>query len=150
RGDLYRRRCDLVGFVNGLPLLFVELKAPQESVKVAFDDNFRAYKSDIPQLFIPNALIILSNGTETRLGALTSEWEHLFDWKRINDEGEEGVISLETALRGVCEPTRFLDYVENFAVFEEVRGGLIRKIARNHQYLGVNRALDAVLAVRAN
>lgn len=149
-GDLYRRRTDLVGFVNGLPLLFIELKSAQTNLFHAFNDNLRDYKETIPHLFVPNALVVLSNGTDTRVGTLTSEWEHFFEWKRINDEGEQGVISLETVLRGICEPERFLDMVENFIVFEEVRGGLVKKAAKNHQYLGVNRAIIAVEEIREN
>lgn len=150
QGELYLRRSDLIGFVNGLPLLFIELKATHRNIENAYRDNLRDYKTAIPQLFIPNALIILSNGSETRLGTLTAEWEHFFEWKKISDEEEPGVISLETVLRGVCEPARFLDIVENFTVFEEVRGGLVKKIAKNHQYLGVNRAIRAVREIENN
>ncbi len=150
QGELYLRRSDLIGFVNGLPLLFVELKASHRSIENAYNDNLRDYKTTIPQLFVPNALIILSNGSETRIGTLTAEWEHFSEWKKISDEEEPGVISLETVLRGVCEPSRFLDMVENFTVFEEVRGGLAKKVARNHQYLGVNKAIKAVVELEDN
>jgi type I restriction enzyme R subunit len=150
QGELYLRRSDLLGFVNGLPLLFIELKASHRSIENAYNDNLRDYKTAIPQLFIPNALIILSNGSETRLGTLTAEWEHFVEWKKISDEEEPGVISLETVLRGVCEPSRFLDIVENFVVFEEVRGGLVKKVAKNHQYLGVNKAIKAVRELENN
>lgn len=150
QGELYLRRSDLIGFVNGLPLLFIELKATHRSIENAYRDNLRDYKTAIPQLFIPNALIILSNGSETRIGTLTSEWEHFFEWRKISDEEETGVISLATVLRGVCEPARFLDIVENFTIFEEVRGGLVKKAAKNHQYLGVNRAIRAVREIENN
>jgi type I restriction enzyme R subunit len=143
-GDMYRRRCDLVGFVNGIPLLFVELKAAHKHLKAAFDDNLRDYKTAIPQLFVPNAFLVLSNGSQTKIGSISAEWEHFFEWKRINNEGEQGVVSLETALRGLGEKSRFLDYVENFLVFEEARGGLIKKAAKNHQFLGVNRSIVKV------
>jgi type I restriction enzyme, R subunit len=101
QGELYLRRSDLLGFVNGLPLLFIELKAAHRNIENAYKDNLRDYKTSIPQLFIPNALVILSNGSETRIGTLTAEWEHFFDWKKISDEEEQGVISLEAVLRGV-------------------------------------------------
>ena len=143
-GDMYRRRCDLVGFVNGLPLLFMELKAVHKNLKNAYDHNLQDYRYAIPQLFWYNALIVLSNGSQTRLGSLTSEWEHFHEWKKINSEGETGLISLDTAIKGVCEKSRLLDLVENFTVFEEVRGGLAKKTAKNHQYLGVNQAVDQV------
>lgn len=149
-GNLYTRRTDLVGFVNGLPLLFIELKASHKKLFNAYKDNLRDYKTAIPQLFIPNAFIILSNGSETRVGSVTAGWEHFFDWKRINNEGEQGVVSLETVLRGMCDPQRFLDIVENFTVFEQIRGGLAKKVAKNHQYLGVNLALQSVIQSREN
>lgn len=87
---------------------------------------------------------MLSNGSQTVVGSTFSPWEHLFEWKRINDEGEKGVVSLETAIRGIGEPSRLLDIVENFTVFEDVPGGVIKKIAKNHQYLGVNKAIAEV------
>lgn len=149
-GDMYRRRADLVGFVNGIPLVFMELKAVHKNLKNAYDGNLSDYRYSVPQLFIPNALLILSNGSQTRLGSMTAEWDHFFDWKRINDEGEQGVVSLETAIRGTCQPERLLDIVENFTAFEEVRGGLAKKVAKNHQYLGVNRAIAALANLGEN
>lgn len=147
-GDLYRRRADLVGFVNGIPLLFIELKASHKHLKNAYTENLRDYRDTIPQLFIPNAFMLLSNGSQTRIGSLSAAWEHCFEWKRINDEGETGIVSLDTALRGLCEKTRFLDYVENFTLFEEVSGGLVKKIAKNHQFLGVNKVYARIEMLR--
>ncbi|TDB00773.1 type I restriction endonuclease subunit R [Halomonas marinisediminis] len=148
RGELHTRRTDLVGFVNGLPLLFVELKASHKTLKAAYDGNLSDYRSVIPQLFTYNAVVMLSNGSETLVGSTFSPWEHLFEWKRINDEGEKGVVSLETAIRGIAERTRLLDIVENFTVFEEVQGGTIKKIAKNHQYLGVNKAIAELQRIK--
>lgn len=147
-GSMYTRRTDLVGFVNGLPLVFIELKAAHQSAKSAYDDNLRDYKDTIPQLFWYNAFIILSNGTESRIGSLSAGWEHFHEWKKINSEGERGVISLETMLRGTCEPSRLLDMVENFILFENAKGGLRKILARNHQVLGVNNTFQAVQEVR--
>ena len=143
-GEMYQRRCDLVGFVNGIPLVFVELKATHKRLENAFTDNLRDYKTTIPQLFWYNAFIILSNGSESRIGSSTAGWEHFAEWKRINDEGEAGIVSLETMIRGTCAPGRLLDLVENFTAFEELKGDLAKIVAKNHQYLGVNRAIDAV------
>jgi type I restriction enzyme R subunit len=96
-GEMYKRRCDLLGFVNGIPLVFVELKGPHVPLKSAYDDNLKDYKGQsIPQLFHPNAFILLSNGSQTRVGTLTSPWEHFFEWRRIDDETEAGSTSLET------------------------------------------------------
>lgn len=148
-GEMYKRRCDLVGFVNGIPLVFIELKAPHVPLKSAYDDNLKDYKGQsVPQLFHPNAFIILSNGSQTRVGTLTSPWEHFFEWRRIDDETEAGSTSLETALRGLCDKRRLLDVVENFTVFETARGGLIKKVAKNHQYLGVNKAIEQMVKLR--
>jgi type I restriction enzyme R subunit len=147
-GDMYRRRCDLLGFVNGLPLVFIELKKPSIPLKSAFDDNLRDYRGQsIPQLFHPNAFILLSNGSDTKIGTLTSGWEHFFEWKRV-DENEAGKVSLERALRGLLEPERLLDYVENFVLFEEGKGGLIKVVAKNHQFLGVNRTIARLAELR--
>ncbi|KES25016.1 MULTISPECIES: type I restriction endonuclease subunit R [Pseudomonas] len=144
KGDYHTRRTDLLGFVNGIPLLFVELKATHKTLKAAYDDNLTDYRTVIPQLFTYNGALILSNGSQTVVGSTFSPWEHLFEWKRINDEGEKGVVSLETAIRGIGEPSRILDIIENFTVFEDVAGGVIKKIAKNHQYLGVNKAIAEV------
>lgn len=149
-GDMYVRRCDLVGFVNGIPLFLSELKASHKQLENAYQDNLRDYRNTIPQLFDFNAFVMLSNGTATRIGSTFAPWEHFFEWKRINDEGETGVISLETAIRGTCERERFLDIVENFVVFQEVRGGLIKIVAKNHQYLGVNRAIGETDNLKQN
>lgn len=148
-GEMYKRRCDLLGFVNGLPLVFIELKAPHVPLKSAYDANLKDYKGQsIPQLFHPNAFILLSNGTQTKVGTLTSAWEHFFEWKRIDDEEETGSTTLDTAIRGLCDKGRLLDLVENFTLFEEARGGLIKKVAKNHQYLGVNKAIAQMLRLR--
>jgi type I restriction enzyme R subunit len=149
-GEMYTRRADLVGFVNGLPLLFVELKASHRALKNAYDDNLKDYKTTIPHLFWYNGLIVLSNGSQSRVGSMTAAWEHFAEWKRINSEGEKGVVSLETMIRGTCEPGRLLDLVENFTLFREARGGLVKLVAKNHQYLGVNNALAALQHLGTN
>jgi type I restriction enzyme R subunit len=147
-GEMYTRRADVVGFVNGLPLVFIELKATHRHLKTAFTTNFRDYKDTIPHLFWHNALVILSNGTESRIGSITGEWEHFAEWKRIGSEDEAGRVSLETMLRGTCDPVRLLDIVENFILFSEVRGGLVKLVAKNHQYLGVTNAMEALSEIR--
>ena len=149
-GDIYTCRADLVGFVNGLPLLFGELKAHHKRLKDAYRRNLRDYKDTIPHLLWYNAFILLSNGSDSRIGTITSEWEHFSPWKKINSEGEEGIISLDTLIRGSCAPDRFLDIAENFLLFQGVRGGLIKIVAKNHQYLGVESALEEVRQIRDN
>src|SRR6266568_3761376 len=147
-GEMYRRRTDLIGFVNGLPLVFIELKKLR--LEDAFENNLRDYKNTIPKLFWYNSFIILSNGSKARLGSVTGEWDHFAEWKKINDEGEEGIVSLDTMIRGTCEPVKLLDLVENFSLFSESNQGLIKLIAKNHQYLGVGSALKAVDRIRDN
>ncbi|MCX6021771.1 MAG: type I restriction endonuclease, partial [Chloroflexi bacterium] len=149
-GEMYKRRTDLVGFVNGLPLVFIELKAAQKRLDDAYTNNLRDYKNTIPQLFWYNAVIILSNGSQSRIGSMTAAWEHFAEWSKINDEGEQGVISLETMIRGVCDPARLLDLIENFIIYDEAKIGLVKLVARNHQYLGVNNALAAVRRAQEN
>ncbi len=130
--------------MNGIPLVFIELKASHKSLENAYKHNLSDYKTTIPQLFWYNAFIILSNGSKSKIGSITAGWEHFAEWKKINDEGEEGVVSLETIVRGVCDKTRLLDLVENFTIFSEAKGETAKLVAKNHQFLGVNRALHAV------
>ncbi len=143
-GEMYKRRTDLVGFVNGLPLVFIELKTSHKRIENAYRDNLRDYKNTLPQIFWYNALIILSNGSKSKIGSMTASWEHFAEWKKINSEGEEGRVSLETMIRGTCEKSRLLDIVENFTLFSEETVGLIKLVGKNHQYLGVNNAFDAL------
>jgi len=149
-GDMYKCRADLVGFVNGIPLLFIELKASHKALKTAYDENLTHYKNAISQIFWYNGFVILSNGSHARIGSITAEWEHFSEWKRINSEGEKGIISLETMLRGTCEPARFLDLIENFSIFMEAKGGYMKLSAKNHQYLGVNNTIEALRNISQN
>lgn len=149
-GDIYKRRADLVGFVNGLPLLFVELKKSHGRLEHAYKHNLKDYKNTVPQIFWYNAFIILSNGSQAKVGSVTAGWEHFADWKRINSEGEQGIISLETVIRGTCDKSRFLDLVENFTVFDESKGGLVKVTAKNHQFLGVNNAVATMEEIKSN
>ena len=143
-GPLHTRRTDIVCFVNGIPFALLELKASHKSAKEAYDKNLTDYRDTIPQLFTPNGLVILSTGSETKVGATFAPWERFGDWKKIADEEEPGVVSLETAIRGLCEPARLLDAVENFVAYLERPGGLIKVLAQNHQALGVNAAIRAL------
>jgi type I restriction enzyme R subunit len=149
-GDYGRKRADLVGFVNGMPLVFIELKASHKSLENAFKHNLSDYRTTVPQIFWHNAVIILSNGSKSRIGSITAGWEHFAEWKKINDEGEEGIVSLDTMIRGVCEPSRLLDLVENFTLFSEADADTAKLIAKNHQFLGVNRAIEATEKIKDN
>lgn len=141
-GDLYRRRTDIVGFVNGLPLLFIELKRNDVDVENAYTDNYTDYQDTIPFLFYYNAFLMLSNGLEAKVGTLGSKYEFFHEWKRLSED-DEGSVALETMLRGICRKENFLDLYENFILYDHSDGKTVKILARNHQYLGVNEAVKA-------
>ena len=149
-GDYGKKRADLVGFVNGIPLVFIELKASHKKLELAYEKNLSDYKDTIPQVFWYNAFVILSNGSKARIGSMTAGIEHFAEWKKIDDENESGLISLDTMIRGVCEKRKLLDFVENFTLFDERQGDLTKLVAKNHQFLGVNNAITAVEHIKAN
>ena len=148
-GELYRRRTDIVGFVNGIPLLFVELKKNTVDVQNAYDDNYTDYQDTIEHLFYYNAFLILSNGTEAKVGTLGSKYEFFHEWKRL-EEKEQGTVALETMIRGICKKENFIDLFENFILFDHSGGYTAKILARNHQYLGVNEAIGAYEARKLN
>jgi len=141
-GDLYRRRTDIVGFVNGLPLLFIELKRNDVDVEDAYIKNYTDYQDTIPFLFYYNAFLMLSNGLQAKVGTLGSKYEFFHEWKRLAEE-DEGNVALETMLRGICRKENFLDLFENFILYDHSDGKTVKILARNHQYLGVNAAVQA-------
>ncbi|MEW6247288.1 MAG: type I restriction endonuclease [Nitrospirota bacterium] len=143
----YNRRADLVCFVNGLPLVFIELKAVYRTIRAGLDDNLTDYLSEhsIAHAFHHNAFLVVSNGDRARYGSITSKWEHFVEWKR-NSENEKGRVDAQTLLEGMLAKERLLDLVENFILFDDSRPGGTRKIvARNQQLLGVNNAVASVL-----
>ena len=148
-GQFHKRRPDTVGFVNGLPLLLAEWKGPTHRLAEAYEDNLRDYRDTIPQVFDANGFVILSNGVEAVMGAANAPLDAFASWKRLEEGGREGA-RLETLLRATCEPGRFLDLIENFLLFEEARGGLRKIVAKYHQVLGVNRAIQAVEHIGEN
>ena len=141
QGELYLRRPDIVGFVNGIPLVFLELKAHHRELRHAYDDNLKDYKDTIPHLFDTNGFIILSNGLNTNIGTITSSYKFFHEWKRINED-EVGKITLDTTIRGTCSKDKLIDLFENFIAFEDAGGDIIKILAKNHQYLGVNKVIN--------
>ena len=142
----YNRRADLVCFVNGLPLVFIELKAVYRNIREGFENNLSDYMDEnvIAHAFHHNAFLVVSNGDRARYGSITSQWGHFAEWKRL-DEAEKGNLEAEVLLNGMLAHDRLLDIVENFILFDESKPGATRKvIARNHQVLGVNRAVASV------
>src|SRR5215469_3584220 len=143
----YNRRADLVCFLNGLPLVFIELKAVYKNIRAGFDGNLRDYMDEnvIAHAFHHNAFLIVSNGDHARYGSITSEWEHFAERKR-NDEADKGKVDAENLLDGMLAHNRLLDIIENFILFDHSKPGATRKVvARNHQVLGVNRAVASVV-----
>jgi type I restriction enzyme R subunit len=150
-GPLYTCRPDLIGFVNGLPLVVMEFKKPGVPARAALEENITSYKhplNGVPALFWYNGLIIASNGSESRVGSITADWERMFEWKRVEREDEPRRISLDTMIHGTCVPARLLDLVENFTLFSEHKSGLIKILGQNHQVLGVNNAIASMLIAR--
>lgn len=146
---LHSRRPDVVLFVNGIPLVLMEFKEPSAPIKTAYDANLTDYRAALPALFVPNLFVLLSNGSEAKVGSTYAPWEFFNDWKVIDATGARGQIALETALRGTCSPPALLDLFENFVAYMERPGGPIKNVARSHQYLGVNAALDNLQRTRA-
>jgi type I restriction enzyme R subunit len=150
KGERGFRRPDVLLYINGIPLVFVELKNSNVKLKNAYDDNLTNYKAEIPQLFHTNVFCVVSNAIETKVGSITAEWEHFFNWLRADDEKEkldreairEQGTSLEGVIAGLLPPHRLLDYVENFVLYYKDSQKII---AQNHQFIGVNRAYDAFL-----
>ena len=142
-GALYRRRADIVGYVNGIPLLFMELKNHDVEVVDAFNKNYRDYLDTIPQLFYHNAFIMFSNGLEARVGTIDSKWEFFHEWKRLTEEDAGNMeLQLPVMLQGICKKENFLDLLENFILYHHSGGRVAKILARNHQYLGVNQAVE--------
>lgn len=143
------RRPDVLIFVNGLPLVFIELKNSIVKVKEAYNKNLKDYLKDIPNLFAFNQICVLSNGLETKLGAFNSTYEFFFEWLKVDSEKEkvnkkaieqEGV-SINYFIEGLLKQDRLIDYIENFILFNNQRTKII---AKNHQYLGVNNLIESV------
>lgn len=148
QGERNYRRPDILLYINGLPLVFIELKNSNIKLQTAYSDNLTNYKQDIPQLFHFNGCCILSNGLETKIGSCTASWEYFFNWLRVEDEKEkidrqqirESGTSLERAIIGLCHPNKLLDYLENFILYYKENQKII---AQNHQFIGVNRAIES-------
>ncbi len=143
RGPLGRRRADVMGFVNGIPLVFMELKNVHKSVQAAYEENLVTYKERVPQLFHHNGLCILGNGIEAVVGAFSSPFKFFREWKRLKED-DKGVVDMETLLKGICTKANLIDIIENFILFDESSRSLTKIVAQNQQFLGVNKAIEAV------
>ena len=150
KGPKHTRRPDIILFVNGLPLVLLELKNPADEnadIWKAFD-QIQTYKEQIPDVFQYNEVLVISDGTEARLGSLTSDAERYMQWRTIDGVNIDplGQFSeLETLIRGVLAPANLLDYLRFFVLFED-DGGLIKKIAGYHQFHAVRAAIEQVVS----
>lgn len=148
KGRYNWRRPDIIVFVNGLPLVFIELKNGIVKVEEAYQKNLKSYIKDIPNLFAFNQICVLSNGFETRLGAFNATFDYFFEWLK-QKEGErldrksigESGVSAEYFVDGLMHKETLIDYIENFVLFENKS---IKIIAKNHQFLGVNNLMESV------
>ncbi len=153
QGRVYWRRPDILIFINGLPMVFVELKNSIVKVQEAYNDNLKNYLKDIPNLFAFNQICVLSNGLETRLGAFNARYNHFFEWLKIDSEKERpdrkaiktaetvGESSVRYFIDGLLRKDRLIDYIENFIMFRDQKDKII---AKNHQYFGVNNLMESV------
>jgi type I restriction enzyme R subunit len=150
-GEMHNRRPDVVLFVNGIPLILLELKASHKSLVDAYRDNLRDYKDTIPKLLWYNLGIIISNGIENKFGSVTSPYEFFNEWKKAESEDDRSKTDIGTIIRGVCDKVRMLDIFENYILFDESGSGEAKKIVpRYFQYLGVNRAFQKVIDRESN
>ena len=152
-GRFYYHRPDILLFVNGMPLVFIELKNSIVKVQEAYNKNLKSYLDDVPNLFAFNQICVLSNGFETKLGAFNATYEFFFEWLRTDDEKEKidrkAILSAEDInnssikylLNGLLRREKLIDYIENFVIFDNQRNKII---AKNHQYLGVNNLIESV------
>jgi type I restriction enzyme R subunit len=150
KGERGFRRPDVLLYVNGLPLVFIELKNSNVKLKNAHDDNIVNYRTEIPQLYLANAFCVVSNAIETKVGSFAADWEFFFNWLRAEDEKEKvdreqikkKGTSLERVIEGLFPRVKLLDYVENFILYFKDRDKII---AQNHQFIGVNKAYEKFL-----
>lgn len=145
-GEVYHRRSDIVGFVNGIPLLFVELKRNDIDVQHAYDDNYKDYLTTIPQLFYYNVFIMFANGPTAKVGTLNAKYKFFHEWKRLTENDDDGSVDFETMLLGMCDKKNFMDLFENFILFDHSNGKVAKILARNHQFLGVNEAYESYIS----
>ncbi|MBP4034458.1 type I restriction endonuclease subunit R [Aeromonas sp. PrichA-15] len=149
KGPQHTRRPDIILFLNGLPLVVLELKNPadeQADIWKAFE-QLQTYKAQIPDLFQYNEILVISDGSEARMGSLSANAERFMQWRTVDGEtldpyGQFG--ELETLVRGILNPALLLDYLRFFVLFEE-DGALVKKIAGYHQYHAVRSAISQVV-----
>ena len=150
KGPHHTRRPDIILFINGLPLVLLELKNPADEAADIWKayDQIQTYKEQIPDVFQYNELLVISDGTEARFGSLSSNSERFMQWRTVDGVNLDPLgqfNELETLLRGLCAPAYLLDYLRYFVLFED-DGTLIKKVAGYHQYHAVLAAIQHTVA----
>ena len=142
------RRPDVIVFVNGIPLGLLELKNPTDehaTLKNAWN-QVQTYRSDIPSIFVPNAVTVISDGTSAAMSSFSGGFEHYAPWKTIDGRDVvSGVPALEVLVKGVFDQARLLDIIKNFIVFSDEPVGLVKRVAKYHQYWAVNAAVESTI-----
>ena len=145
------RRPDIIIFVNGLPLVVMELKhptSPGAEVEKAYND-LQLYKEHLPRLMTPNVALVASDGFEARLGTITAGWDRFAPWRSIagEDPGPRRQVELHTLVHGAMEPHRLLRLIQSYVMYEENLGGEIsKKIAAYHQFFASEKAVECTRA----
>ena len=142
------RRPDMLVFLNGIPIALFELKnsANEHATLRNAWNQVQTYRNDIPSIFTPNAVTVISDGTSAAMSSFSGAFEHYAPWKTI--EGREVVTSkpaLEVLIKGVFEQSRFLDILRNFVVFSDEGKGLVKRVSKYHQYWAVNAAVESTV-----
>lgn len=145
----HNRRPDTVLFVNGLPIVVIELKNPADekaTLNKAYQ-QFQTYKSEIPSLFHFNEILVISDGMQARAGTLTSDYQRFMPWKTIEGEKDALVdkLEMEILIRGMLNKKVLLDLIRHFIVFDNSEAEIKKKLAAYHQYHAVNKAVEATM-----
>lgn len=154
QGNRQLRRPDVVCFVNGLPLAVLELKSPNDAnvgVEQAFH-QLQTYKAELPDLFVFNEALVVSDGYHARVGSLTANEERFTPWRTIANEDDKPLLEwqLETLVRGFFDRNLFMDYVRYFVLFEDGGAHIIKKQAAYHQFHAVRSAVAATVIASKN
>lgn len=154
RGPNHTRRPDVVVFVNGLPLAVFELKNPTDTDATIWQafNQLQNYKYQIPDLFVYNEFLVISDGIDARVGSLTTDRERFLPWRTIEGEvvAPSTMPQVQVLIYGIFEYHRFLDLLRYFIVFEDTSGvNIEKKVAAYHQFYAVNKAIESTLAATA-
>ena len=149
KGTKGNRRPDMIVYVNGLPLCVIELKNPADENADIFKayNQLQTYKEEIEDLFVYNEALVISDGVNARIGSLTATDERFMQWRTIKDENDKPLLEyeLDTLIKGFFDKEHFMDYVQNFILFEDDGKEIVKKIAGYHQFHAVREAVDSVM-----